>query len=206
LAARLRRAALPGGDAAARWPVQALAGFVTELGDCPDLAIPPFCFPDRFTRAHALIRSGLRTFRTSSVGRLFDTVAALTGFTRPITFEGQAAMWLEHLARNARENCTGFPCRFDGPEIDWRDTLAAVIDARRDGVPPDVIARAFHRALARATAAAIVTLCDRLAVKTVVLSGGVIQNDLFLADIHDQLQCRRTTAGSVSVRRRWRRR
>lgn len=45
-----------------------------------------------------MIAKDVRTFRTTSIGRPFDTVAALLGFTREITFEGQAAMWLEHLA------------------------------------------------------------------------------------------------------------
>ena len=95
----LREASLPGGDAAARHPVQAAAGFLSELDDLPDLTAPPFEFPERYVKAVRLIRSGVRTFTTTSVGRLFDTVAALLGFTRAITFEAQAAMWVEHLAR-----------------------------------------------------------------------------------------------------------
>src|SRR5690242_16401198 len=100
-AAHLRPAALAGGDAAARHPVQAAAGFLARLDGLPDLAAEPFRFPQRYDQSLALIRRGLRTFTTTSVGRLFDAAAALLGFTREITFEGQAAMWVEHLARTA---------------------------------------------------------------------------------------------------------
>ena len=66
----------------------------------PDLAAP-FDFPSRYRRALELVRKEVRSFTTTSVGRLFDAAAALLGFTREITFEGQAAMWLEALARKA---------------------------------------------------------------------------------------------------------
>ena len=46
-----------------------------------------------------LVRKDVRSFATTSVGRLFDSAAALLGFTRAISFEGQAAMWLENVAR-----------------------------------------------------------------------------------------------------------
>jgi hydrogenase maturation protein HypF len=105
--------------------------------DLPDLTESPFGFPPRYEQACAVLRAGIRVFPTTSAGRLFDTVAALTGFTRSMTFEGQAAMWLEHLARRADEDSTEFPCRFTGSEIDWREILCAVIDARARGVPPE---------------------------------------------------------------------
>ena len=41
--AHLRSASLPGGDAAAQYPVQAAAGFLAQL-DAPDLAAAPFNF------------------------------------------------------------------------------------------------------------------------------------------------------------------
>src|SRR4051812_1064943 len=75
-------------------PVQAAAGFLAGLDGLPDLTAPPFRFPERYLRARELVARGPRTFPTTSVGRLFDTVAALLGFTRGMTFEGQAALAL----------------------------------------------------------------------------------------------------------------
>jgi hydrogenase assembly chaperone HypC/HupF len=100
----LRPAFLPGGDAAARTPVQAAVGFLEALGeDALDrLTEPPFGFPAaRVAVARRLVATGIRAPRTTSVGRLFDTVAALLGFHRTMSFEGQAAIGLEALARRA---------------------------------------------------------------------------------------------------------
>jgi hydrogenase maturation protein HypF len=187
----LRPAALPGGDAAARHPVQAAAGYLSQLHDVPDLLAPPFSFPDRYTSACALLRSSVRLFTTTSAGRLFDAVAALLGFVRPVTFEGQAAMWLEHLARQATGAPRALPCRVVGSEIDWRETLQAVIVARRGGVSAPAVARAFHRGLAHAIAALASDVAELAGVDAVALSGGVMQNDLLLADIRDAMAATR---------------
>ena len=115
--AHLRPAALPGGDGASRHPVQAAAGFLDQVDGLPDLDREPFGFPARYEFARRLLRSGTRVFPTTSAGRLFDTAAALLGFTRPVTFEGQAAIWLEHLARGSNEtNAIRLPIR---PAVSW---------------------------------------------------------------------------------------
>ncbi len=177
-AAHLRSAPLPGGDAAARFPVQAAAGFLYELDDLPDLMGAPFDFPPRYRFAREMIAKDVRTFRTTSIGRLFDTVAALLGFTREITFEGQAAMWLEHLAAAAPNGTTGdygFPLH-DG-ELDHRPLLAAIVADRLRGRDSGAIARAFHTALADA----IVRVHGALGpTRPLVASGGVFQNRLLL--------------------------
>ena len=90
----LRKASLPGGDAAARYPVQCAAGFLSQIHGLPQLTEAPFHFPGHYSRVLQLIDRGVRTFETTSMGRLFDTCAALLGFIQPITFEGQAAIWL----------------------------------------------------------------------------------------------------------------
>jgi hydrogenase maturation protein HypF len=192
--AHLAPAVLIGGDAAARHPVQAAAGFLSTLDTLPDLTREPFRFPDRFAQALRLASKRVRTVSTTSAGRLFDTAAALLGFTRPITFEGQAAMWLEHLARGA-DPWPIAAMTHVGEELDWRPMLASLIDSRAKGADCAALARGFHRALAHGTAEVVDSLCEMHGVDTVVLSGGVMQNELFLSDL--------TAALSFRARRIW---
>jgi hydrogenase maturation protein HypF len=181
--AHLRGAPLPGGDAATRFPVQAAAGFLSELSDVPDLGAAPFGFPERYARARAMIAKNVRVFRTTSMGRLFDTVAALVGFTREITFEGQAAMWLEHLATTAEDAPPyDFPLR-DG-ELDHRPLLAAVVADRLHGRDAASIARAFHAAVADAVVRVHAELGRG---RPLAASGGVFQNRLLVESLHARL-------------------
>jgi hydrogenase maturation protein HypF len=171
----LRPAPLPGGDAAARFPVQAAAGFLYDVDDGIAFDQPPFSFPERYALARALVRQRVRTFETTSVGRLFDAVAALAGFTREQSFEGQAAMWLEHLARSSRE-VAPYVLRFEREQFDFRPMLASILADRRAGRAPCEIARAFHAAVANVVVEAVNSYdADR-----VVVSGGVFQNGLLL--------------------------
>jgi hydrogenase maturation protein HypF len=181
-AAHLRSASLPGGDAAAQYPVQAAAGFLAQVSDLPRLGSVPFSFPERYQDAQALIKKGVRTFTTTSVGRLFDAAAALLGFTREVTFEGQAAMWLEQLAR-AADNSDAHAFPFDGEELDFRPLLQSVAKDRAQGRRTAEVARAFQRGIARGLAASVTTLCKSHQIDTVVLSGGVFQNELLLEDL-----------------------
>jgi hydrogenase maturation protein HypF len=178
----LRSASLPGGDAAARHPVQCAAGFLAELENAPDFMAAPFHFPARYHRSVQLLAKRLRTFETTSVGRLFDTVAALLGFTREITFEGQAAMWLEHIARSAPSR-DPYPFPIVEDTLDFRPLLEAIVRDRRRGREVAGIARAFHCSIAAALCQAVRMLCEAQSMDTVALSGGVFQNELLLSEI-----------------------
>jgi hydrogenase maturation protein HypF len=180
--AHLRPALLPGGDAAAQHPEQAAAGFLQDLSDMPDLEAPPFGFSERYRNAVKLRESRTRTFTTTSTGRLFDTAAALLGFTRPVTFEGQAAIWLEQHARRS-----GTAAAYEWHDLDYRTLLQAVIRDRMRGLPVEDIARAFHAGFARGLGDSIIALCASHGVDTVVASGGVLQNELLIQDLGSQL-------------------
>jgi hydrogenase maturation protein HypF len=184
--AHLRPAALPGGDAAALHPVQAAAGFLAQIEGLPDLARPPFSFPVRYQTALQLVRKNVRTFVTTSAGRLFDAAAALLGFTREITFEGQAAMWLEHLAQGAPAT-EAYPFPYSDGALDFRPLLYAVAIDRAKRRNPAEIGRAFQFGVAHGVAEAVKSLAGAGQLDTVVISGGVFQNEMLLGDLKTEL-------------------
>lgn len=178
--AHLRTARLPGGDAAARFPVQAAAGF---LHDAPvDFTKPPFNFPERYRSVLELLRRNVRVFPTTSMGRLFDTVAALLGFTREITFEAQAAMWLENLARcSAPVAAYEFP--FISGELEYRPLLEQIVAERIRGRDVREISRAFHGAVVKG----MLAVAQAYAYEHVAISGGVFQNAVLVEALRDAL-------------------
>jgi hydrogenase maturation protein HypF len=181
-AAGLRPVLMPGGDAAARFPVQAAAAYLAELPDLPDMEQAPFCFPRRFSHARALVVRNLRCFASSSLGRVFDSAAALVGFTRETSYEGQAAIWLEHLAATWAAQAA-----YPFPELDARPLLAAIINDRLAGRDCREIAAAFHAAVAAATVEQIVQLAEQRHLRYVACSGGVFQNELLWRLIIERL-------------------
>lgn len=178
----LRPAHLPGGDAAARHPVQAAAGFLAHLPERPDLTAAPFDFPPRFEWALQLVDKGFRAPVTTSMGRLFDAVAALLGFTREMTFEGQAAIWLEQLARQAPE-VEPYPF----PDLDYRPLLQTVIEERQRGRAEAEVARAFHAGVAVEVVRLGSQFARRYGAAALVASGGVFQNALLLREMRAHL-------------------
>ncbi|MEO8577731.1 MAG: carbamoyltransferase HypF [Gemmatimonadales bacterium] len=187
-----RPATLVGGDAAAQYPVQAATGFLGQLDSLPDLERDPFGFPTRYRHSVQLMNTGTRTFTTTSAGRLFDAVAAVLGFTREITFEGQAAIWLEQIARkSAATEAYDFP--FQDGELDFRPLIGAVVADRQRGRDVRDIARSFHAGVATGLYHAIVETCEKHDVETVVASGGVFQNEMLLEDLSGMLSKRHLT-------------
>lgn len=187
--ASLKPFVLPGGDAAARHPVSAAAGVLAHLDEVANLCAPPFSFPARYRQARALVRAGVRTFSSTSAGRLFDTAAALLGFDGANTYEAQAAMWLEQLAATASP-CEPLPYVLGEHHLDVGPALEAIIRARLRGAGAAPLARAFHETVAAGIVAMASRLCDAQGVETVVLSGGAFQNRLLVERITNEFSPR----------------
>ncbi len=117
--AHLRTFPLPGGDRAARQPRRAALGLLYEImGPQAFELLPRDWFSESEQRAFAaMLARGLNCPRTSSMGRLFDAIAALCGLGQEMTFEGQAAMKLEFAAED-RESPNPMRSRFGPPKAD----------------------------------------------------------------------------------------
>lgn len=174
--AHLRPAALVGGDAASREPWRNLLMRLDQAG-LADLADQWLAHQPRgLVRAAA--RQGLNAPACSSVGRLFDAVAAALGICRDRqTYEGEAGMRLEALVDiDQLAVVEPYPFMMQGNEIDPAPMLHALLRDQRLGLAPAVLSARFHSGLAQAFCAPARALVKRGEAQAVVLSGGCFQN------------------------------
>jgi hydrogenase maturation protein HypF len=180
--ARLRPFRLPGGEAAIREPRRAAVGLLfAAFGPAAlamdDLApVAAFAPAERRTLA-AVLERGANAPWCSSVGRLFDVVAALAGLHQTASYEGEAASALEWAAgEHPAEHPYAFALAPDsetgGLMLDWRPALDALLADLHRGASVAEIAAALHEGLA----AAIVAVAQQIGEPRVALTGGCFQN------------------------------
>jgi hydrogenase maturation protein HypF len=175
---------LPGGDAAMGDPRRTALGVLEALEEPLDGAwASQLGFEAQALRVLGrMLETGAGCVTTTSAGRLFDAVAAVLGRTDPMTYEGEAAMALEALARSWQGPAAPYAvsCVADGAgliRMDWRMALRAALVDRQAGKSTAAIAACWHLSLAALIAQAVA----RLDAETVVLTGGCFQNTVLLA-------------------------
>ncbi len=168
----LRTFALPGGERAVREPWRVATALVRDA-----------CGPQRASRLEfsagdvrsllAILQKPHLATTTSSVGRLFDGVAALVLGIERVAFEGQAAMMLEAVCDDTDYGRYSIAIRGGDPlRFDWRPLIRQLLADRDAGVAPGAMAMRFHRGLAEL----IFQLAEYHPTLPVVLGGGVFQN------------------------------
>jgi hydrogenase maturation protein HypF len=127
------------------------------------------------------IERGINSPLTSSVGRLFDAVAALTGIRGVVDYEAQAAMELEMWATDEIERASyePYPFTIDGNEcrvVRLTELISAVVWDIKQGTPVPIIAARFHKTVAQVVVEMCRLIAEASEQETVALSGGVFQN------------------------------
>jgi hydrogenase maturation protein HypF len=163
-----------GGEQAVKEPCRSALGLLYEIYGASILDmthLAPLC--DLTGRERqvlvAMLKQRLNAPLTSSMGRLFDAVASLLDLCRRASFEGQAAMALEHAVTPSQ--ATYAFCFADGV-VDWEPMLRSLLDDLNQGHPVGEIAAGFHNTLADM----IVALAHRSGEEKILLTGGCFQN------------------------------
>ncbi|MCV7345668.1 carbamoyltransferase HypF [Mycolicibacterium rhodesiae] len=183
----VREFALPGGDGAVRNPSRIALDLMHRAGIEWTCDLPPVAALDE-TALHILrqqIPRGLGCVPTTSMGRLFDAVASLLGVCQEVSYEGQAAVELEHVARCGDPSPLDF--RVADGVLDPAPVIAGIAEGLRRGTAAADLAAGFHDAVIRATATAA-TGCARAAgISVIGLTGGGFANRLVLQGLRQTL-------------------
>ncbi|HEV2924511.1 MAG TPA: carbamoyltransferase HypF [Solirubrobacteraceae bacterium] len=177
---------LPGGARAIREPWRMACAWLSLLGESEDLERAPDIPPAlrgvvhevTWQQVSQLSRSGVQSPVTTSMGRLFDAVAALCGLRARVNYEGQAAIELEAACDASERGSYPISLLQDNEltVIDPRETIHAVRADLQAGAALGAVASRFHAALSAATVTALAQAASVEGSELIVLSGGVFQN------------------------------
>ena len=179
--AHLASIRMPGGVAAIRepWRMGAVwTAAATGVDDAHRRAVASGV-PDETAAAVLDLAERPTSPATTSAGRLFDAVAALLGGRQRVSYEAQAAIELESLARTVPR---GAAPRYEGciatdsGVLDPAPLVCALLGDIDAGVDRALVAAGFHEAFGRATVEMAARIAGEAGLDTIALTGGVFQN------------------------------
>ena len=168
---------LPGGDAGVRNPCRMALSHLRRAGVPWDASLPSVqaCDDAELGLLDRQLATGLRCVPTSSMGRLYDAVASLTGICHRAEYDAQAAMELEAAAR-PWGTVHGYRFGTEADPLDPGPVVAAVVDDVRAGAEQGLVAARFQHAIIDLAVATVRRLREETNIATVTLSGGCFLN------------------------------
>lgn len=193
----LRYVRMPGGDRAVREPWRMAVAHLLDAG-CDPAGVRgawrklPASDPSteagsfRHETLEQMIERGFHAPWTSSMGRLFDAVAAIAGVRTHAGFEAQAAMELEWLATGVQRD-GAYPFELRPDVVDTRPLIRAVVQDVQRQTSEAVVARRFHSTVVEIIAAVCARIRSETKLDAVALSGGVFMNALLQSEASTRL-------------------
>jgi hydrogenase maturation protein HypF len=196
-AAWLEPLPLPGGNAGIRNPGRVAVAYLYRLfGNIPALPFVSALTDAEVRTVIIQVDRGINLAMTSSAGRLFDAVAAMSGGLVRATYEAQAAIEMEMVAEEIQQpyafelrsnhevqtwgNGKELPCIKTSHEVSLKPLIKSIVHEVQAENSFPKIAGKFHRTLARMIAEVSQTIAGATGIRKVALSGGCFQNRLLL--------------------------
>ena len=155
--------------------------FGTSNGELDD---PEWFDDQRWPMVKAGLEHGINTIHSSSMGRLFDGVAAYAGIHDQNRYEGECAIMLENAAAEAlKQGLTPVEMEFEIKEtnqISARPIFLEIGKAMKAGIEKGQVALGFHYAVAVVIEKICLTLRETKGINQVALTGGVFQNKILM--------------------------
>ena len=132
----------------------------------------------------SIIKSNINCPLTSSAGRLFDAVSALTGLCTHSSFHAEAPMRLEAAIDQNIKECYNFDI---DKSISIKTTFIEIINDLENNISASVISAKFHNTIIKIIFAVVFKINKEYNINKVVLSGGSFQNKYIVERIENLL-------------------
>ncbi|OPX28319.1 MAG: carbamoyltransferase HypF [Candidatus Cloacimonas sp. 4484_143] len=177
---------LPGGDAAIKHPIRIAFAYLKAAGINPDFLTGISEIEQKIITKQ--LENNFNIFQTSSMGRLFDCVAAMLNLYPAITFEAQSAMALEFLCDyESIQNVKSYSFKIENGKIKIFQMLNEIVADIKSNIPHKTIAKRFHKTILDFTLEALIKIRAESGLNKIVLSGGVMQNKIILCGLDEIL-------------------
>ncbi|AWK51962.1 carbamoyltransferase HypF [Clostridium beijerinckii] len=179
---------IQGGEQAIKEPWRCAASYLYALG-YDLLEIIQDVENEKIEVVKQALNSNINCFLSSSVGRLFDAVAALCGIRNNITYDGQAAIELENAIDDEAYESYFWNIKEDNGifNIQYKGIIEGILkDVEKKELISKISSR-FHNSLIEASCALVCKLREKEHINKVVLSGGVFENQYLLKRIYKNL-------------------
>jgi hydrogenase maturation protein HypF len=172
---------MPGGDAAVREPWRMAVSYLREAFGAEaaglDLPLLAAAGADKVALMLRMAERRINAPLTSSLGRLFDAVAALCGLRHAVSFEGQAAMELESAAADGAAAPYATAWEGEAPiRLLTAPIIRGVVGDLLRGEPAARVSARFHDTLVDLFARLCARIREERGLRRVALGGGVFQN------------------------------
>ena len=190
---------MPGGDAAVLEPWRMALAHLHAAGfdvNSPEMLALLGATEKESRLLLRMIERGLNAPLTSSLGRLFDAVAAVVLNRRTVDYEAQAAIELEGIAVDEPDALDGYKIELHAGNWEQREPVLMNVtplwhellcDLRNGTSQPRIAAR-FHAGIAQAFVRVAAAARGATGVSTVAMSGGVMHNRRLARMLHSGLE------------------
>ncbi|MTI55404.1 carbamoyltransferase HypF [Geosporobacter ferrireducens] len=181
---------MPGGETAVKEPWRMAASQLYALrGEALELPLSMEVSEEEKTNIIQVLKHQLNCPETSSMGRLFDSVAGLLGICKTITYEAQGAIELEGISNLSESIPYSYQLEIldEAYVVNTRPIIEEIIQDIEKGVEASRIAGRFHETVIRFTIELCCKIYEKYGISKIVLSGGVFQNEILLKEVYYRL-------------------
>lgn len=197
---------MPGGDVATKYPARMLASILNDKDLIKNYSHYFKYGEIEIKNIFKQINSGINVGKTTSTGRILDSMAVALEICHERTYEGECSMKLESAAYYATKNIE-IPISIENNILNTSEILKEVVRLYQNGEKKADVAAAGQKAVARGLSELAINAANKKNIKEIGATGGVFYNESITNTVKNYIenngfnfiQHKNTCAGDGSV-------